>query len=65
MRFHRLLAQKDGVAWVVPDEGPPTDRNGQQRWPQGWDENRRVMQESDIFELMFLPYHPGPERNCP
>lgn len=65
LNSHRLLAQKDGVAWVVPDEGPPTDRNGQQRWPQGWDENRRVMQESDIFELMFLPYHPGPERNCP
>lgn len=45
--------RKDGKsAIVVPDEGPPLDRDGTPRWPPGWGPGRTVETEQDIFELL-------------
>jgi DNA polymerase/3'-5' exonuclease PolX len=65
LNSHRLVAHKDGRVWVVPDEGPPLNRERKAEWPPGWDASRRVKHESDIFELLGVPYHTPNERNCP
>ena len=60
----RLIAVEGDKVWVVPEEGPPLDRKKQKRWPDGWDQKRRVVREEDIFELLGVPYLPPCERNC-
>lgn len=61
----RLVARHGGEAWVVPNEGPPVGKDRAPAWPPGWSAGREVKHESDIFELLGLPYHPPQERNCP
>lgn len=62
---NRLVAKKDGRVWVVPEEGPPLNREKKPEWPPGWDQHRPVKHESDVLELLGIPYHPPSERNCP
>ncbi len=52
---------------VVPQEGPPYDRNGKAWWPPGWggDGGRVVKDEGDIMELLGVPRREPHERNCP
>lgn len=50
---------------MVPEEGPPLNGDGDPEWPPGWSDDRKLQHESDVFELMGLPYHPPHERNCP
>ena len=58
--------RKEGSrAYLVPDERPPLDREGQPRWPPGWSAERRVQSEADIMELLWLEYRPPHERNAP
>lgn len=52
------------TVWLVPDEGPPLNRNKERSWPAGWNQQRRVSGERDIFELLGVPYRPPSERNC-
>ena len=40
-------------------------RERKAEWPPGWDADRKVKHESDIFELLGVPYHTPNERNCP
>ena len=60
----RLTAVKDGKAWLVPDEGPPINREGEASWVPSWSQEREVTQEQDIFELLQVPYRRPSERNC-
>ena len=64
VRF-RIMRRVGNTAIVVPDEGPPLDRDGTPRWPPGWGPGRMVETEADIFELLGLPYRPPHERNAP
>ncbi len=34
----RLVANHEGQVWIVPEEGPPIDQQGQPKWPLGWPE---------------------------
>lgn len=48
--------------------GPPApsrDADGNDWWPPGWDENRRVETERDVFELLGVPYREPNERDAP
>ena len=62
---HRIMRKDGNSAIVVPDEGPPLDRDGTPRWPPGWESGRTVETEQDIFELLGVPYRPPHERNAP
>ncbi|KAI3428493.1 hypothetical protein D9Q98_007318 [Chlorella vulgaris] len=62
---HRLMQVVDGEVFIVPDERPPTDKDGKEQWPSGWHPGRRVESERDIFELLSLPYREPHERNAP
>ena len=61
----RLMRKEGQQSCVVPQEGPPFDRNGTPWWPSGWDENRAVKDEGDIMELLGVPRREPHERNCP
>lgn len=65
MLRHRIMRKDGKSAIVVPDEGPPLDRDGTPRWPPGWGPVRTVETEQDIFELLGVPYRPPHERNAP
>ncbi len=59
------LVTKTENPYLIPDEGPPLNRKGLPEWPPGWDGQRRVKQESDIFELLSLgdaPHVPSRRR---
>ncbi|KAL4428436.1 hypothetical protein ABPG75_002525 [Micractinium tetrahymenae] len=62
---HRLLRKVGSESLIVPDEAPPLDRAGQERWPPGWGPGRRVETEADLFELLAIPYRQPHERNAP
>ena len=61
----RLMRKIDGTSYIVPDERPPVDRSGQERWPPGWQPGRRVESERDVFELVGIPYREPHERDAP
>lgn len=63
-------AEADDPAWDqlgVPREppAPPLDARGNDWWPPGWDANRRVESEADVFQLLGLPHVPPEWRDCP
>ena len=65
-----LVAKHEGQVWVVPEEGPPIDQQGQPKWPLGWPEDgrggrRKVTTEMDIFDLLSVPRRQPWERNAP
>jgi DNA polymerase beta thumb len=62
----RLVAKRNGKAWLVPCEGPPLNPHNrdEEEWPEGWSSARRVETERDIFELLRLPYRQPSERDC-
>jgi hypothetical protein len=51
----------------VPAQAPPTDIDGREFWPPGWQEpgKRSVESEEDVFALLGLPCVPPHDRNCP
>ena len=59
------MRKEQGNAVLVPDEAPPLDRAGKPSWPEGWAPSRKVLHESDIFELCGIPYKPPHLRNAP
>jgi DNA polymerase mu len=61
----RLMRKIDGTSYIVPDERPPVDRSGQERWPPGWQPGRRVESERDVFELVGIRYRQPHERDAP
>jgi hypothetical protein len=50
----------------VPEQAAPTDANGREFWPPGWQEagKRSVESEEDVFALLGLPTLPPEDRNC-
>lgn len=59
------MRRVDGRCRVVPDEAPPLDPEGRERWPLGWQLGRRVETQQDLFELLGLPYREPADRDCP
>lgn len=62
---HRLLRKVGGDSLVVPEQAPPVDTAGQERWPLGWRPGRHVETEADLFELLGIPFREPHERNAP
>jgi hypothetical protein len=54
----------DGRGILVPQDGPPQYR-GKVGWPPGWEQgDRKVRDESDVLELLNVPYLPPEDRDC-
>lgn len=65
LNSHGLLAKLGDTVWQVPQEGPPIDfTSGHPKWPPGWQQNRPVTTERDVFELLSVPYQLPSDRNC-
>lgn len=62
---NRLLRKVGGDSLVVPEQAPPVDTAGQERWPLGWRPGRHVETEADLFELLGIPFREPHERNAP
>ena len=58
----RLVANHEGQVWIVPEEGPPIDQQGQPKWPLGWPEG--VTTEMDILNLLSIPRRQPRERRA-
>jgi hypothetical protein len=59
------MQKMEGESFIVPDERPPIDATGEERWAPGWGPGRRVKTERDVFELLAIPYREPHERDAP
>eukprot|EP00891_Asterochloris_glomerata_P008481 jgi/Astpho2/8481/Aster-x1522 len=62
LNSHLLVANHEGQVWIVPEEGPPIDQQGQPKWPLGWPEG--VTTEMDILDLLSIPRRQPRERSA-
>ena len=61
----RLMRKVGNESFLIPDEKPPLNREGQEWWPAGWSRERRIDRQQDLFELLDIPYREPGNRQCP
>lgn len=61
----RLAIEHDNTWLNVPNESAPLGRDKKEFWPPGWNAEREVKSERDIFELLEIPWREAWQRNCP
>ncbi|GAB4823868.1 hypothetical protein N2152v2_010914 [Parachlorella kessleri] len=60
-----LMRKVGNESFIIPDEKPPLNREGQEWWPAGWSRERKIDRQQDLFELLDIPYREPGNRQCP